>query len=105
MIETPEQAYQAIEKMGRMPRILESYGNDLLSGNSKDFAILAEGPMEQLRQLQEQANKHIEMMEENYLRADILGISLADNEKSLFIPLSVAENSEVLKTWLKDDVT
>lgn len=51
MIETAEQLYQAIEQMGRMQRILESYRNELLAKNPRNFAILAEGPLEQLRQL------------------------------------------------------
>ncbi len=29
MIETAEQLYQAIEQMGRMQRILESYSNEI----------------------------------------------------------------------------
>ena len=45
---------------------------------------------------------HIEMMDENYLRADVLGISLADDERTLFIPLEVAQRSEIFKAWLKD---
>ena len=49
MIETPEQLAQAIEQMGRMQRILESYRNEILSCNPRNFAILAEGPLEQLR--------------------------------------------------------
>ena len=46
MIETPEQAYQAIEQMGRMQRILESYRTEVLAANPRNFAILAEGPLE-----------------------------------------------------------
>src|SRR5258708_1738279 len=45
MIETPEQAYQAIEQMGRMQRILESYQNEILGRNPRNFAVLAEGPL------------------------------------------------------------
>ena len=33
---------------------------------------------------------HIEMMDENYLRADILGISLATEDETLFLPLAIA---------------
>ena len=50
MIETSEQVYQAIEQMGRMQRILESYRNEILAKNPRNFALLAEGPLEQLRQ-------------------------------------------------------
>lgn len=54
MIETGEQLYQAIEQMGRMQRILESYRNEILTRNPRNFAVLAEGSLEQLRQLQQQ---------------------------------------------------
>ena len=52
MIETAEQLYQAIEQMGRMQRVLESYRHEILTQNPRNFAMLAEGPLEQLRQLQ-----------------------------------------------------
>ena len=45
---------------------------------------------------------HVEMMDDNYLRADVLGVSLADDEHTLFIPFEVAKQSELLKAWLKD---
>ena len=63
MIETPEQLYQAIEQMGRMQRILESYRNEILGKNAKNFAILAEGPLEQLRQLQSQVGEYVQRLE------------------------------------------
>lgn len=46
---------------------------------------------------------HIEMMDENYLTADILGIGLADVERTLFLPFAVAKESSVLKDWLRDE--
>ena len=63
MIETPEQAYQAIEQMGRMQRILESYRNEILGKNPRNFAVLAEGPLEQLRQLQTQIDEYVQRVE------------------------------------------
>ena len=63
MIETTEQAFQAIEQMGRMQRILESYRNEVLAKNAPNFALLAEGPLEQLRQLQEQLDMYIQRVE------------------------------------------
>lgn len=60
MIETPEQVCQAIEQMGRMQRILESYRNEILNKNPRNFAILAEGPLEQLRQLQAQLDEYLQ---------------------------------------------
>jgi hypothetical protein len=64
MIETPEQLYQAIEQMGRMQRILESYRNEILTRNPRNFAMLAEGPLEQIRQLQAQIDEYVRHLEE-----------------------------------------
>ncbi len=44
----------------------------------------------------------IEMMDENYLAAEILGISLVDDKNMFFIPFAVAQKSIALKEWLKD---
>ena len=52
MIETTEELYQAIEQMGRMQRILESYRTDILPKNPRNFAIFAEGPLDEIRKLQ-----------------------------------------------------
>lgn len=59
MIQTPEQVYQAIEQMGRMQRILESYRDEILDENPRNFAMLAEGPLEQIRQLQSQIDDYV----------------------------------------------
>jgi len=45
MIENTDQLEQAIEQMGRMQRILESYRVDILPKNPRDFAVFAEGPL------------------------------------------------------------
>jgi hypothetical protein len=42
MIETVEQLYQAIEQMGRMQRVLESYRNEILTRSPRNFALFAE---------------------------------------------------------------
>ncbi len=64
MIDTPEQLYQAIDQMGRMQRILESYSNDILAKNPRNFAVFAEGPLEQIRQLQTQIEEYVRRLEE-----------------------------------------
>ena len=64
MIETSEQLYQAIEQMGRMQRILESYRDEVLTKNPRNFALLAEGPLEQIRQLQGQIDEYLQHLEE-----------------------------------------
>jgi len=63
MIAVAEQIGQAIEQMGRMQRILESYRNEILTQNPRNFALLAEGPLEQLRQLQTQLDEYIQRLE------------------------------------------
>ena len=63
MIGIAEQLGQAIEQMGRMQRILESYRNEILTRNPRNFAVLAEGPLEQLRQLQQQIDDYIQHFE------------------------------------------
>ena len=63
MIETAEQLYQAIEQMGRMQRVLESYRDEILTQNPRTFALLAEGPLEQLRQLQRQIDDYFQRVE------------------------------------------
>ena len=63
MIAVAEQIGQAIEQMGRMQRILESYRNEILTQNPRNFALLAEGPLEQLRQLQTQIDEYIQRLE------------------------------------------
>jgi len=63
MIETTEQLYQAIEQMGRMQRVLESSSNEILAKNPRNFAVVAEGPLEQLRQLQEQVTEYVHRVE------------------------------------------
>ena len=44
---------------------------------------------------------HVEMMDDNYLTAQILGISLADEKNILFVPVEVARNSDAFKQWLQ----
>ena len=63
MIESAEQVYQAIEQMGRMQRILESYRNEVLTQNLRNFAMLAEGPLEQIRQLQAQLDEYFQRLQ------------------------------------------
>jgi hypothetical protein len=63
MIDTAGQLYQAIEQMGRMQRILESYRNEILTRNPRNFALLAEGPLEQLRQLRMQIDEYLQHVE------------------------------------------
>ncbi len=46
---------------------------------------------------------HVEMMDGNYLNADILGIALADESRTIYLPFSVVESSDLFKQWLQDE--
>ena len=64
MIETSEQLYQAIEQMGRMQRILESYRADILPKNPRNFAVFAEGPLDEIGKLQAEIAAYVDRLEQ-----------------------------------------
>ena len=64
MIESTDQLYQAIEQMGRMQRILESYRSDLLPKNPRNFAVFAEGPLDEIRNLQADIAAYVRKLEQ-----------------------------------------
>ncbi len=63
MITNIDQFVQAIEQMGRMQRVLESYQKDILPQNPRMFVLFCEGPLEQIRQLQEQMDQFMSLRE------------------------------------------
>ena len=64
MIESTGQLIQAIEQMGRMQRVLESYRHDILPKNPRNFAVFAEGPLDEIRQLQAEVDAYVRRLEE-----------------------------------------
>jgi hypothetical protein len=64
MIENTAQLQQALEQMGRMQRILDSYRTDILPKNPRNFAVLAEGPLDEIRKLQEQISEYLSRLEQ-----------------------------------------
>jgi hypothetical protein len=63
MIENTDQLIQAIEQLGRMQRVLESFRRDILPINPKNFAIFAEGPLDEIRKLQAEIDDYITRLE------------------------------------------
>jgi len=63
MIEDTDQLTQAIEQMGRMQRVLESFRKDILPKNPKNFAVFAEGPLDEIRKLQAEIDDYITRLE------------------------------------------
>ncbi len=64
MIENTGQLQQALEQMGRMQRILESYRADILPKNPRNFAVFAEGPLDEMRKLQAEISEYLLRLEE-----------------------------------------
>ena len=63
MIENTGQLIQAIEQMGRMQRVLESFRHDILPKNPKNFAIFAEGPLDEIGKLQAEIGEYVTRLE------------------------------------------
>jgi len=63
MIENTQQLEQAIEQMGRMQRILDSYRADILPKNPRNFAVFAEGPLDEIRKLQADISEYLRRFE------------------------------------------
>jgi len=59
MIETTAQLNQAIEQMSRMQSVLESYRVEILPKNPRNFAIFAEGPLDEIRKLQAEVDEYL----------------------------------------------
>ncbi len=64
MIETTAELQQAIEQMGRMQRILESYRADILAKNPRNFAVFAEGPLDEIQKLQAEIADYVSRLEQ-----------------------------------------
>jgi hypothetical protein len=54
MITNDDQLNQAVEQLGRMYRALAALRRDVLPLNGRQFALMAEGPLDEIRKLQEQ---------------------------------------------------
>ena len=63
MIENTDQLIQATEQMGRMQRVLESFRHDILPKNPKNFAIFAEGPLDEIEKLQAEIDDYVTRLE------------------------------------------
>lgn len=63
MITNEAQLQQTIEQIQRLCRALDSLRADLLSKNPKNFAIMAEGPVDEIRKLQADIDAYINHLE------------------------------------------
>jgi hypothetical protein len=63
MIENTYKLEEALEQMGRMQRILDSYRADILPKNPRNFAVFAEGPLDEIRKLQAEISEYLGRLE------------------------------------------
>ena len=63
MITTDPQLQQAIEQIQRLCQALDSLRRDLLPKNPRNFAIMAEGPVDEIRKLQADIHAYINRLE------------------------------------------
>jgi hypothetical protein len=63
MIESDRQLQQAIEQVERLYRGLDALRKDILPKNPRNFAILAEGPLDEIRKVQAEIVTYIHGLE------------------------------------------
>jgi len=64
MIQNDSQLQQAIEQIERLYQGLDSLRADILPKNPRNFAVFAEGPLDEIRKLQNEISDHIARMEQ-----------------------------------------
>jgi hypothetical protein len=64
MILTDAQLQQAIEQIERLYQGLNALRADILPKNPRNFAVLAEGPLDEIRKLQTDIDRYISRLEQ-----------------------------------------
>ena len=63
MIENDEQLQQAWEALGDLYRALASYRSKILPLNPRNYAIIAQGPLDEIRKLQAEVDEYLGLRE------------------------------------------
>ncbi len=63
MIQNEAQLQQAIEQIERLYQGLDSLRADILPKNPRNFALFAEGPLDEIRKLQADIDQYITQLE------------------------------------------
>jgi len=64
MIQTDGQLRQAIEQIERLYHGLDALRGDILPKNPRNFALLAEGPLDEIHKLQVEIDQYISSLEQ-----------------------------------------
>ena len=63
MIETEAQLQQALEQIENLCRAVQSLRADIFPRNPRNFAVLAEGPVDEIRKLQVDVDDYLSRLE------------------------------------------
>lgn len=64
MIETEAQFKQAIGQIERLYEGLDALRSDILHQNPRNFAVLAEGPLDEIHKLQAEIDRYVTRLEQ-----------------------------------------
>ena len=63
MIENDEQLQQAYEALGDLYQVLASYRARVLPMNARNYAVIAQGPLEEIRKIQGEIDAYLGLQE------------------------------------------
>ena len=64
MIQNEAQLQQACDALGDLYRVLGSYRSRILPQNARNYAMMAQGPLEQIRKLQSEIEEYLGLTSE-----------------------------------------
>jgi len=64
MIQNDAQLQQAIEQIGRLYEGLDALRADILPKNPRNFAVLAEGPLDEIHKLQTAIDQYVSRLDQ-----------------------------------------
>ena len=65
MIENDEQLHQASEALGDLYRALASYRAKILPANPRNYALIAQGPLDEIRKLRAEIDVYLGLHEKD----------------------------------------
>src|SRR5690606_34280963 len=97
-----EENVKTIYEELKFKTLLDKMGSPIESGPIAEIDVQIVANPEAIELADEMAI-HVEMMDENYLSTEVTGVSMADGEQTVFIPIGVLQQSDRLKEWLRDE--
>ncbi|MBM3882846.1 MAG: hypothetical protein FJ387_24505 [Verrucomicrobia bacterium] len=73
MIENDQQLEQAYEALGDLYRMLASYRAKVLPVNARNYALIAQGPLEEVRKLQAEIDVYLGLQEPGVMASEQTG--------------------------------